>query len=143
MVVMKAIKALTQRTAACHRIAEGDDGRRPAGRPLTSPLDKLGASRNAWLKSWTLDFRSSKQIFCIRYDTFHPSTRFILRQSSGPSACSGQAARHRAILIIRFDTFHEGVAQKCERRELNIPLEFASNIFPNLEFRILFPPSTS
>ena len=83
MVVMKAIKALTQRTAACHGIAEGDDGRRPAGRPLTSPLDKLGASRNAWLKSWTLDFRSSKQIFCIRYDTFH-----------------------------------ESVAQKCEKREL-------------------------
>ncbi len=42
----------------------------------------LAGAQSSWLKSWTLDFRSSKQIFCIRYDTFH-----------------------------------EGVAQKCEKRE--------------------------
>lgn len=62
-VVLKAIKALTQRTAlrrtvvCSFRQAQGRQDRQywPAGRPLTSPLDKLGASSNACLKPWTLD----------------------------------------------------------------------------------------
>jgi len=62
------------------------------------------------LKPWILDQTLQNILFVLRFDTIHPSTRFILRQSSGSSACSGQAARHRAIPD----------KEKCERRELTL-----------------------